>query len=206
MARITQPSVRTKNEQALLFCRPCRIDTCSIAVLFGSTCCSTRRQCIAAASFPDPAPALRPRCPASARADAQAGLRPAGSGRKGRLASAPQCHAVRRILSVCAHSRMHRCAALSDIERRISLTCPATDKPRSAGSGRDKAAGQVRLVRSPTCVRLTLQTMSNLNPQTVLSVRHWTDTLFRFTCTRHPSFRFETASPRWSVLKSTASR
>ncbi|HEV7833072.1 MAG TPA: ferredoxin--NADP reductase, partial [Caballeronia sp.] len=26
--------------------------------------------------------------------------------------------------------------------------------------------------------------MSNLNPQTVLSVHHWTDTLFSFTCTR----------------------
>jgi ferredoxin--NADP+ reductase len=33
--------------------------------------------------------------------------------------------------------------------------------------------------------------MSNLNPQTVLSVRHWTETLFSFTCTRDPSFRFE---------------
>ena len=33
--------------------------------------------------------------------------------------------------------------------------------------------------------------MSNLNPQTVLSVHHWTDTLFSFTCTRDPSFRFE---------------
>jgi len=33
--------------------------------------------------------------------------------------------------------------------------------------------------------------MSNLNSQTVLSVRHWTDTLFSFTCTRDPSFRFE---------------
>jgi ferredoxin--NADP+ reductase len=33
--------------------------------------------------------------------------------------------------------------------------------------------------------------MSNLNLQTVLSVRHWTDTLFSFTCTRDPSFRFE---------------
>jgi ferredoxin--NADP+ reductase len=33
--------------------------------------------------------------------------------------------------------------------------------------------------------------MSNLNSQTVLSVHHWTDTLFSFTCTRDPSFRFE---------------
>jgi len=33
--------------------------------------------------------------------------------------------------------------------------------------------------------------MSNLNPQTVLSVHHWTDTLFSFTCTRDASFRFE---------------
>jgi len=33
--------------------------------------------------------------------------------------------------------------------------------------------------------------MSNLNQQTVLSVHHWTDTLFSFTCTRDASFRFE---------------
>src|SRR5260370_6990034 len=33
--------------------------------------------------------------------------------------------------------------------------------------------------------------MSNLNPQTVLSVHHWTDTLFSFTCTRDPAFRFD---------------
>jgi ferredoxin--NADP+ reductase len=33
--------------------------------------------------------------------------------------------------------------------------------------------------------------MSNLNLQTVLSVHHWTDTLFSFTCTRDPGFRFE---------------
>ncbi|CAB3778450.1 ferredoxin--NADP reductase [Pararobbsia alpina] len=33
--------------------------------------------------------------------------------------------------------------------------------------------------------------MSNLNEQTVLSVHHWTDTLFSFTCTRDASFRFE---------------
>jgi ferredoxin/flavodoxin---NADP+ reductase len=33
--------------------------------------------------------------------------------------------------------------------------------------------------------------MSNLNEQTVLSVHHWTDTLFSFTCTRDSSFRFE---------------
>ena len=32
--------------------------------------------------------------------------------------------------------------------------------------------------------------MSNLNTETVLSVRHWTDTLFSFTATRDPSFRF----------------
>jgi ferredoxin/flavodoxin---NADP+ reductase len=33
--------------------------------------------------------------------------------------------------------------------------------------------------------------MSNLNEQTVLSVHHWTDTLFSFTCTRDAAFRFE---------------
>ena len=33
--------------------------------------------------------------------------------------------------------------------------------------------------------------MSNLNRQTVTTVRHWTDTLFSFTCTRDPAFRFE---------------
>ena len=33
--------------------------------------------------------------------------------------------------------------------------------------------------------------MSNLNLQTVTTVRHWTDTLFSFTCTRDLAFRFE---------------
>lgn len=32
--------------------------------------------------------------------------------------------------------------------------------------------------------------MSNFNEETVLDVRHWTDTLFSFTTTRDPSFRF----------------
>ena len=32
--------------------------------------------------------------------------------------------------------------------------------------------------------------MSNLNQETVTAVRHWTDTLFSFTATRDPSFRF----------------
>jgi len=30
--------------------------------------------------------------------------------------------------------------------------------------------------------------MINLNQEVVLSVRHWTNTLFSFTCTRDPSF------------------
>ena len=33
--------------------------------------------------------------------------------------------------------------------------------------------------------------MSNLNEERVLSVRHWTDTLFSFTTTRNPTFRFK---------------
>ena len=33
--------------------------------------------------------------------------------------------------------------------------------------------------------------MSNLNSETVISVHHWTDTLFSFTTTRDPGFRFE---------------
>jgi len=33
--------------------------------------------------------------------------------------------------------------------------------------------------------------MSNFEPQTIRSVRHWTDTLFSFTYTRDTSFRFE---------------
>jgi hypothetical protein len=31
--------------------------------------------------------------------------------------------------------------------------------------------------------------MSNFNQESVLSVHHWTDTLFSFTTTRDPSFR-----------------
>lgn len=33
--------------------------------------------------------------------------------------------------------------------------------------------------------------MSNLNEERVLSIHHWTDTLFSFTTTRNPSFRFK---------------
>ncbi|HEY1611158.1 MAG TPA: ferredoxin--NADP reductase [Paraburkholderia sp.] len=33
--------------------------------------------------------------------------------------------------------------------------------------------------------------MSKLTTETVLSVHHWTDTLFTFTCTRDPALRFE---------------
>ncbi|MDX2259553.1 MAG: ferredoxin--NADP reductase [Hyphomicrobiaceae bacterium] len=33
--------------------------------------------------------------------------------------------------------------------------------------------------------------MTNYNAETVLAVRHWTDTLFSFTTTRHPTFRYE---------------
>ena len=32
--------------------------------------------------------------------------------------------------------------------------------------------------------------MSNFNQESVVSVHHWTDTLFSFTTTRNPSFRF----------------
>jgi ferredoxin/flavodoxin---NADP+ reductase len=50
--------------------------------------------------------------------------------------------------------------------------------------------------RSPSVSGLQRSTtrpsaMSNLNQQTVLSVHHWTDTLFSFTCTRDASFRFD---------------
>ncbi|HEY0821020.1 MAG TPA: ferredoxin--NADP reductase, partial [Rhizobacter sp.] len=33
--------------------------------------------------------------------------------------------------------------------------------------------------------------MSNLFDARVLSVRHWTDRQFSFTCTRNPGFRFQ---------------
>jgi ferredoxin/flavodoxin---NADP+ reductase len=33
--------------------------------------------------------------------------------------------------------------------------------------------------------------MNRINRQTVLSVHHWTDTLFSFTCTRDPDFQFD---------------
>ena len=33
--------------------------------------------------------------------------------------------------------------------------------------------------------------MSNLNKERVTSVRHWNDTLFSFTTTRDPGFRFK---------------
>jgi len=36
----------------------------------------------------------------------------------------------------------------------------------------------------------SVSSLSNLNTEKVLSVRHWTDTLFSFTATRNPSFRF----------------
>src|SRR3712207_2255101 len=34
-------------------------------------------------------------------------------------------------------------------------------------------------------------TMSSLNTERVLNVRHWNDTLFSFTTTRNPGLRFE---------------
>src|SRR3954471_3396252 len=40
--------------------------------------------------------------------------------------------------------------------------------------------------------------MSTLNQERVLSVRHWTDTLFSFTATRHPGFRF--ASGQFTMI------
>jgi len=36
--------------------------------------------------------------------------------------------------------------------------------------------------------------MSNFNQESVLSVHHWTDTLFSFTTTRDPSFRSGTVN------------
>ncbi|MEP9347706.1 ferredoxin--NADP reductase [Xanthobacter sp. KR7-225] len=40
--------------------------------------------------------------------------------------------------------------------------------------------------------------MSNFNTETVLSVRHWTDTLFSFVTTRDPAFRF--ASGQFTMI------
>jgi ferredoxin--NADP+ reductase len=40
--------------------------------------------------------------------------------------------------------------------------------------------------------------MSNFNTETVLSVRHWTDTLFSFATTRDPAFRF--ASGQFTMI------
>jgi ferredoxin/flavodoxin---NADP+ reductase len=42
---------------------------------------------------------------------------------------------------------------------------------------------------NPACKRGN-GAMSNFNQESVLSVHHWTDTLFSFTTTRDPSFRF----------------
>ncbi|SPD53563.1 protein of unknown function (plasmid) [Cupriavidus taiwanensis] len=43
--------------------------------------------------------------------------------------------------------------------------------------------------------------MSNLNQQSILSVHHWTDTLFSFTCTRDPGSALKTASSPWSAWR-----
>src|SRR5215472_16451565 len=59
------------------------------------------------------------------------------------------------------------------------LATPATARPH-------KAVTKAALVFASS-----KEAMSNLNSQTVLSVHHWTDTLFSFTCTRDASFRFE---------------
>src|SRR5262249_2447732 len=48
-------------------------------------------------------------------------------------------------------------------------------------------AGQAR---PSTSRKANESTMSTFNKETVTSVRHWTDTLFSFTATRAPSFRF----------------
>jgi len=44
-------------------------------------------------------------------------------------------------------------------------------------------------MNSPAAIRETVP-MSPFNQESVLSVHHWTDTLFSFTTTRDPSFRF----------------
>src|SRR5580698_7676756 len=43
--------------------------------------------------------------------------------------------------------------------------------------------------------------MSNFNQESVLSVHHWTDTLFSFTTTRDPSFRFRNGEFKMIGLK-----
>src|SRR4029450_9942575 len=50
---------------------------------------------------------------------------------------------------------------------------------------------RIRMIEpvNPAC-RSGNGAMSNFNQESVLSVHHWTDTLFSFTTTRDPSFRF----------------
>lgn len=52
-------------------------------------------------------------------------------------------------------------------------------------------AGRSRATQDqPAARKSTPKRMSNFNQERVLSVRHWTDTLFSFTTTRDQSFRF----------------
>jgi ferredoxin/flavodoxin---NADP+ reductase len=50
---------------------------------------------------------------------------------------------------------------------------------------------QLRRPKPPAVFPIRIEpAMSHLNQESVLSVHHWTDTLFSFTTTRDPSFRF----------------
>jgi ferredoxin--NADP+ reductase len=48
--------------------------------------------------------------------------------------------------------------------------------------------------------------MSNFNPESVLSVHHWTDTLFSFTTTRDSSFRFRNGEFTMIGLKACSNK
>jgi ferredoxin--NADP+ reductase len=62
---------------------------------------------------------------------------------------------------------------------------------RRAGRRKATARPHKAVTRAALVFASSIEAMSNLNSQTVLSVHHWTDTLFSFTCTRDASFRFE---------------
>lgn len=96
-------------------------------------------------------------------------------------------------------------ACLVDIRECAAGTCVLTSDLRRAGMQQTHSAHIMNVFLGSTSPVYTVLLVSRrylsssscqrpthpLSHQIVLSVRHWTDTLFSFTCTRDPSFSFD---------------
>jgi ferredoxin/flavodoxin---NADP+ reductase len=102
------------------------------------------------------------------------------------------CAGSRRFVILSGHAS-HDDAGAGNAHGPSVVSCRITAARRIAQSALLSSSGRpFRLIPSlASRFRIVQEAMSNLNSQTVLSVHHWTDTLFSFTCTRDASFRFE---------------